>query len=159
MKLMTRKATAFAASSIATPATDAVDQGEVFNIATFKVKSGQEPAFEQVMKQVVIDSRAEPGILGFIVVFAISLWLALGTTPEIAKALPAAAGEANVFRVIFFILTFLSIGVLSDFRKLWQQGFAKLAAVYFVSLFGFVIWVGLLISWLFFSGVKPPLAS
>jgi uncharacterized membrane protein YadS len=98
-------------------------------------------------------------ILGFILVFAISLWLAVGTTPDIAKALPAAAGEANVFRVIFFILTFFSIGVLSDFRKLWQQGFGKLAAVYFVSLFGFVIWVGLLISWLFFSGVKPPLAS
>jgi hypothetical protein len=37
-----------------------------------------------------------------------------------AKALPAAAGEANVFRVIFFILTFFSIGVVSDFRKLWQ---------------------------------------
>jgi uncharacterized membrane protein YadS len=98
-------------------------------------------------------------ILGFILVFAVSLWLALGTTPNIAKSLPAAAGEANIFRVIFFILTFFSIGVLSDFRKLWQQGFGKLAAVYFVSLFGFVIWVGLLISWLFFSGLKPPLAS
>lgn len=98
-------------------------------------------------------------ILGFIFVFAVSLWLAVGSTPEIAKALPAAAGEANVFRVIFFILTFFSIGVLSDFRKLWQQGFGKLAAVYFVSLFGFVIWVGLLISWLFFSGFRPPLAS
>ena len=34
-----------------------------------------------------------------------------------------------------------------------------LAAVYVVSLFGFVIWVGLLISWLFFAGVHPPLAS
>lgn len=98
-------------------------------------------------------------ILGFILVFAISLWLAVGTTPDIAKALPAAAGEANIFRVIFFILTFFSIGVLSDFRKLWQQGFGKLAAVYVVSLFGFVIWVGLLISWLFFHGIKPPLAS
>jgi uncharacterized membrane protein YadS len=98
-------------------------------------------------------------ILGFIFVFAVSLWLALGSTPGIAKALPAAAGEANVFRVIFFVLTFFSIGVLSDFRKLWQQGFGKLAAVYFVSLFGFVIWVGLLISWLFFSGFRPPLVS
>jgi len=98
-------------------------------------------------------------ILGFLVVFGGALWLALGSTPSVAKGLPAAAGEANVFRVIFFILTFFSIGVLSDFRKLWQQGFGKLAAVYFVSLFGFVIWVGLLISWLFFSGVKPPLAS
>jgi len=98
-------------------------------------------------------------ILGFVLVFAVSLWLATGTTPEIAKALPAAAGEANVFRVIFFILTFFSIGVLSDFRKLWQDGFGKFAAVYVVSLFGFVIWVGLLISWLFFSGFKPPLAA
>jgi hypothetical protein len=98
-------------------------------------------------------------ILGFIVVFAISLWLALGTTPDIAKALPTAAGEANVFRVIFFILTFFSIGLLSNFRDLWQEGIGKLAAVYIVSLFGFVIWVGLLISWIFFAGVHPPLAS
>jgi hypothetical protein len=87
------------------------------------------------------------------------LILALGTGPAVTAKLPAAIGEANTFRVIFFILTFFSIGVLSDFRKLWQQGFGKLAAVYFVSLFGFVIWVGLLISWLFFAGVKPPLAS
>jgi hypothetical protein len=61
--------------------------------------------------------------------------------------------------VIFFILTFFSIGVLSNFRRLWSEGIGKLAAVYCVSLFGFVIWVGLLISWLFFAGVKPPLAS
>lgn len=98
-------------------------------------------------------------ILGFIFVFVVSLWLALGTTGDVAKALPAAAGEANVFRVLFFVLTFFSIGVLADFRKLWQQGFGRLAAVYVISLFGFVIWVGLLISWLFFHGIKPPLAS
>jgi len=29
----------------------------------------------------------------------------------------------------------------------------------FVSLFGFIIWIGLVHSWLFFHGVKPPLAS
>jgi hypothetical protein len=34
-----------------------------------------------------------------------------------------------------------------------------LAAVYVVCLFGFVIWVGLLISWLFFAGVKPPIVA
>src|SRR6476661_4355397 len=49
----------------------------------------------------------------------------------------------DVFRVIFFTLTFFSIGVLSNFRKLWQEGLGKLAAVYLLSLFGFVIWVGL----------------
>ena len=49
--------------------------------------------------------------------------------------------------------------MLSNFRKLWQDGFGKLAAVYVLSLFGFVIWVGLAISWLMFNGVKPPLAG
>jgi uncharacterized membrane protein YadS len=98
-------------------------------------------------------------ILGFVVTFLVGLYLALGTSADIAAKVPAAMGEANTFRVIFFILTFFSIGVLSNFRKLWQEGIGRLAAVYLVSLFGFVIWVGLLISWLFFAGVKPPLVS
>src|SRR5712671_2746620 len=98
-------------------------------------------------------------IIGFIVTFAAGLYLALAAPADIAAKVPAAIGEANTFRVIFFILTFFSIGVLSNFKRLWAEGIGKLAAVYFVSLFGFVIWVGLLISWLFFAGVKPPLAS
>ncbi|MGB6352004.1 MAG: putative sulfate exporter family transporter [Pseudolabrys sp.] len=98
-------------------------------------------------------------VIGFVVTFAVGLYLALATPANIASKVPAAMGEANTIRVVFFILTFFSIGVLSNFKKLWAQGIGRLAAVYFVSLFGFVIWVGLLISWLFFSGVKPPLAS
>jgi uncharacterized membrane protein YadS len=98
-------------------------------------------------------------VLGFVLTFAVGLYLALATPANIATKVPAAMGEANTIRVVFFILTFFSIGVLSNFKKLWQDGIGRLAAVYVVSLFGFVIWVGLLISWLFFSGVKPPLAS
>ncbi len=98
-------------------------------------------------------------IIGFVITFIVGLYLALGTPAAIAAKVPAAIGEANTFRVIFFILTFFSIGVLSNFKTLWQEGFGKLAAVYLVSLFGFVIWVGLLISFLFFGGVTPPLAS
>ncbi len=109
-------------------------------------------------KAIEIWQRFPKFILGFLVTFAAGLYLALGTSFEPAKV-TAAIGQANVFRVIFFILTFFSIGVLSNFRKLWQEGIGKLAAVYLVSLFGFVIWVGLGISWIFFSGVKPPLAG
>ena len=97
-------------------------------------------------------------ILGFVVTFLVGLALALWSSPETLAKLTPAVAEANTFRVIFFTLTFFSIGVLSNFRKLWEDGLGKLAAVYFLSLFGFVIWVGLLISWLFFSGIKPPLA-
>ncbi len=68
-------------------------------------------------------------------------------------------GEANVFRGLFFVMTFFTIGLVSNFRKLWEEGIGKLAAVYAISLFGCIIWVGLLISWIFFHGVKPPLAS
>jgi uncharacterized membrane protein YadS len=98
-------------------------------------------------------------IIGFVATFLVGLYLALGTSPEVAAKLPAQIAEANTFRVIFFILTFFSIGLLSNFKMLWQEGIGKLAAVYLLSLFGFVIWVGLIISWLFFSGVKPPLAT
>ncbi len=97
-------------------------------------------------------------ILGFVLSFAIVLYLALTAGPDGLKQLTPAIGEANNFRVIFFILTFFSIGVLSNVRKLWEDGLGKLVAVYVLSLFGFVIWVGLLISWLFFAGIKPPLA-
>lgn len=98
-------------------------------------------------------------IVGFVVAFATCFLIAATVGPETRAALTPAVGEANTFRVIFFILTFFSIGTLSNFRKLWEDGFAKLAAVYFVCLFGFVIWVGFVISWLFFAGMKPPLAS
>ena len=98
-------------------------------------------------------------ILGFVATFLIALALALGTDAGTSGKLATAIGEANIWRVIFFVLTFFSIGVLSDFRRLWQDGLGKLAAVYVVSLFGFVVWVGFVISWLFFAGIKPPLAS
>ena len=98
-------------------------------------------------------------ILGFIATFAITLLLALYGPPSVTQKLAPSIGEANNFRVIFFLLTFFSIGLLSNFKKLWQEGFAKLVAVYAISLFGFVIWVGLFISWIFFHGVLPPTVS
>jgi uncharacterized membrane protein YadS len=75
------------------------------------------------------------------------------------KAARASMGEANVFRGIFFVMTFFTIGLVSNFKKLWEEGIGKLAAVYVISLFGFIIWIGLIISWIFFHGVKPPLVG
>ena len=98
-------------------------------------------------------------ILGYVATFLLILFLALAATPATAGKIRSAMGEANVFRVIFFVMTFFTIGVMTNFRKLWEEGIGKLAAVYVVCLFGFVIWVGLVISWVFFAGVKPPLAA
>ena len=98
-------------------------------------------------------------IIGYVVTFLVILSVSLGAPPELAGKIKLAMGEANVFRGIFFVMTFFTIGVMSNFRKLWAEGIGKLAAVYVVCLFGFVIWVGLVISWVFFAGVKPPLAG
>src|SRR3984893_11878048 len=51
-------------------------------------------------------------ILGFVATFLAGLYLALGTSSEIAAKVPAQIGEANTFRVIFFILTFFSLAIL-----------------------------------------------
>jgi uncharacterized membrane protein YadS len=98
-------------------------------------------------------------VLGFAATFLIVLAIGLSSSPASLKTVNAAMDQANVFRQLFFVLTFFSIGLMSDLRVLWQEGIGRLAAVYVVSLFGFVIWVGLLISWIFFSGLKPPISG
>jgi uncharacterized membrane protein YadS len=98
-------------------------------------------------------------ILGYVATFVVILALAINATPELTAKIGSAMGEVNTFRGIFFVMTFFTIGVMSNFRKLWEEGIGRLAAVYVLSLFGFVIWVGLAISFLFFAGVKPPLAG
>ena len=97
-------------------------------------------------------------ILGYVATFVIVLVIGL-VVPGLVPKVKAAMGQANVFRSIFFLMTFFSIGVMSNFRRLWQEGFARLAAVYVICLFGYIIWVGLLISWLFFHGVLPPVVK
>ena len=83
----------------------------------------------------------------------------LDESKKIMTRAKSATGQANIFRVLFFTLTFFTIGLVSNFKRLWEEGIGKLAAVYLISLFGFIIWIGLLISWIFFHGVKPPLAG
>jgi len=98
-------------------------------------------------------------IIGYILTFAVILFMALGATPDFTAKLKSAMGEANTFRGIFFVMTFFTIGVMTNFRKLWEEGIGKLAAVYVLCLFGFVIWVGLVISFIFFGGVQPPVVT
>jgi hypothetical protein len=94
-------------------------------------------------------------VLGYMGTFFFVLLVAWIAPGAIAK-LKAAMAEASIFRSAFFVMTFFTIGVVSNFRKLWEEGIGRLAAVYVLCLFGFIIWVGLAISWIFFRGLKPP---
>lgn len=97
-------------------------------------------------------------VLGYVLTFVATLALCV-MIPDLLDAAKAASSEANVFRKLFFAMTFFTIGVVSNFRKLWEEGIGRLAAIYAICLFGFIIWVGLVISWVFFNGVTPPLAG
>ncbi len=96
-------------------------------------------------------------VLGYFVTFLAMLWLAL-QAPSLLGAAKVATAESNIFRVLFFVMTFFTIGLVSNFKKLWEEGIGKLALVYVVCLFGFIIWIGLVISWIFFHGILPPTA-
>ena len=94
-------------------------------------------------------------VLGYLATFAIMLIVCLTMTDGNAIG-KQVSSVANCFRVIFFLLTFFSIGVVSNFHKLREEGIGRLAVVYVVCLFGFIIWVGLFISYAFFHGMTPP---
>ena len=97
-------------------------------------------------------------VLGYLGTFLILLFFCL-SSPELHKLGKSMAGALNGFRVMFFLLTFFSIGLVSNFRKLKEEGIGRLAVVYIVCLFGFIIWVGLFISYAFFHGMTPPVMA
>ncbi len=97
-------------------------------------------------------------VLGYVLTFGVLLALVLAR-PDLTAAAKIATDEGNAFRALFFAMTFFAIGLVSNFRKLWEEGIGRLAAVYLIALFGFIIWIGLAISWLFFHGIKPPLVD
>ena len=94
-------------------------------------------------------------VIGYFLTFIVMLLIGLAAPGLMAQA-KVASGEANIFRVQFFVLTFFTIGLVSDFGKLWEEGIGRLALVYMVCLFGFILWIGLAISFIFFHGLTPP---
>ena len=108
------------------------------------------------VKAIEIWQRFPKFVLGYMATFATILAVGL-LAPALVPKAKAAMAQANVFRGIFFVMTFFTIGVVSNFRKLWQEGIGRLALVYVLCLFGFIIWIELAISWVFIHGVRPPI--
>jgi uncharacterized membrane protein YadS len=102
-------------------------------------------------------SRMPLFLIGFFIAFGGLLTLGLNH-PEMGESIKKVEGQTEAFRKPLFALAFLAIGLATDFRKLWSPGLGKLVLVYLVALFGFILWIALAISWLFFHGV-PAVAS
>ncbi|AGK61031.1 putative membrane protein [Archaeoglobus sulfaticallidus PM70-1] len=62
----------------------------------------------------------------------------------------------GALRHFFFMLTFTSIGIVTDFRALKEEGLGRLAIAYAVILAVIIIPIGWFIAWLFHHGMVPP---
>jgi hypothetical protein len=62
-------------------------------------------------------------------------------------------------RKLFFMLTFVSIGVITDFKKLAEARFGRMVFVYFIALFVFIIPVAIVVAWIFHHGMQVPIAA
>jgi uncharacterized membrane protein YadS len=123
----------------------------VFRLNTAKPEEGRTYT---VSKREIWD-RFPKFVLGFVITFFILFLLGI-YNPSIIKAADAGANQANLLRSMFFGLCFFSIGLNTNVRKLWAEGLGRIVSVYVVALFGFILWVGLFISWLFYHGITPP---
>ncbi len=63
----------------------------------------------------------------------------------------------SLMRKMMFMLTFVSIGIITDFSKL--KGMGKLTLLYAISLFVFIAPIAYFVAWIFHHGMMPPTAS
>jgi hypothetical protein len=62
----------------------------------------------------------------------------------------------GALRKLFFMLTFTSIGIVTDFKALRREGLGRLTACYAFVLATVVIPLGWFIAWLFHMGMTLP---
>jgi uncharacterized membrane protein YadS len=78
--------------------------------------------------------------------------------PGVSEAAVAGAGPVEgPMRHLFFMLTFVAIGVITDFRKL--KGTGRPALVFAVMQFLIIPPIALAIAWIFHHGMMPPTAG
>lgn len=78
--------------------------------------------------------------------------------PAVTKAMLAGAGTVSgPMRSMFFALTFVAMGCISDFSKL--KGMGRMALLYGVSLVFIIAPIAYFVAWVFHRGMMPPLVG
>ncbi len=73
----------------------------------------------------------------------------------------AAKQGANIvqspMRKMMFMLTFVSIGIITDFSKL--KGMGRLTLLYAIALFLIIAPIAYIVAWIFHHGMMPPVVG
>lgn len=98
-------------------------------------------------------------VLGYLLTWVVYLAI-LFLAPEVKSAAKIGAMPVEKgMRKLFFMLTFVSIGIITDFKKLAEAKFGRMVFVYLIALFVFIVPVAVVIGYFFHHGMTPPLAS
>ncbi|MCP4699496.1 MAG: putative sulfate exporter family transporter [Gammaproteobacteria bacterium] len=94
-------------------------------------------------------------VIGYFIVWfsymVIAVWF-----PELINAAKTGASIVeNPMRKMMFMLTFVSIGIITDFSKL--KGIGRLALLYAIALFSIIAPTAYAVAYIFHNGMTPPL--
>jgi len=95
-------------------------------------------------------------VLGYFYSMIIVMFLGFAGIIATKSLIHAVKPVEGPMRHFFFLLTFTSIGIVTDFRELKKAGIGKLALAYGLVLFFVITPLALLIAWVFHHGMMPP---
>ncbi|MDZ7736156.1 MAG: putative sulfate exporter family transporter [Gammaproteobacteria bacterium] len=93
-------------------------------------------------------------VLGYLLTWFVYLGIAMFAADLVEAASVGAETVQSPMRKMMFMLTFVSIGVVTDFSKL--RGMGRLALLYGLGLAVVIIPLGYFIAWVFHRGMMPP---
>ncbi|MEN8131214.1 MAG: putative sulfate exporter family transporter [Pseudomonadota bacterium] len=97
----------------------------------------------------------------FVIGYFIAWFFYVAIAAFFPEAIKAASEGANVvqspMRKMMFMITFVAIGVISDFSKL--RGMGRLAVLYAIALFVIIAPIAYAVAYIFHNGMVPPLVG
>ncbi len=128
-----------------------------FLLAVVWMKFVEKKRVEQKIPVMEIWHRLPKFVMAYLLVW----FILLGFMYFLPDIVPAVKSGANIvqgsYRKFLFMLTFLSIGIVTDFQKL--KGMGRLTLLYAVALFAIIAPIAYLVAWIFHHGMMPPLAE
>ncbi|HIE33350.1 MAG TPA: putative sulfate exporter family transporter [Thermodesulfobacteriaceae bacterium] len=122
-------------------------------VACFERKKGEK------IPKMEIWFRFPKFVLGYFFAMLIVMILGFGKIIPTKDLIAGVKPVEGALRHLFFLLTFTSIGIVTDFRELKKAGLGKLAVAYGLVLFFIITPLAFFIAWVFHHGMMPPVAK
>jgi uncharacterized membrane protein YadS len=97
----------------------------------------------------------------FVLAYMLVWLIYIGIMYFLPDIVPVAKSGGHIvqgaYRKLMFMLTFLSIGIITDFSKL--KGMGRLTLLYAIALFGIIAPIAYVVAYIFHHGMLPPIAK